>query len=287
MFVIDCPYLDLKQIYYSGQVYRWKRITDSKYIIFHKDKAVKVTQNKNKLIFSCSMEDFYDIWFDYFDMKTDYENINHKISISDEDLKDIADGNSGIRLLKQDLYETIIVSIFKFVYGTFRTKQMIEKLCLFCGKSKINSFSENGSFKWNVFPSPDRILKNKDIIEGEFEAVANNVISVCEAIQDGWLDLNVLSSMDYKNAYCYISDVLDERCVEYVCIHALHFTNIFPYILDSKFIEYLKNNLFGVSEDGISFFYEWYLTGVEEKAILYCYLYSEYFKPKGDFKWVW
>ena len=41
MFVIEVPYFNLDQIYNSYIAPRWIKLSDSKYIIIHEDKAVK------------------------------------------------------------------------------------------------------------------------------------------------------------------------------------------------------------------------------------------------------
>ena len=79
MYVIEILYLDLDQIYKSGQVFRWIKLKDGKYIVINKDKTVKVEQKKTRFIFDCSEEDFYNVWWKYFDLQTDYSIPNYSI----------------------------------------------------------------------------------------------------------------------------------------------------------------------------------------------------------------
>ena len=80
MFVIEVPYINLDQIYESGQVFSWIKLRDSKYVIPFGNQALKIEQQKERLIMSCTDEQFYDIWFYYFDMDTDYLAINSLFS---------------------------------------------------------------------------------------------------------------------------------------------------------------------------------------------------------------
>ena len=42
MYVLEIPCFDLKTIYLSKQSPRWIRVNDNKYIVLHKNKAVKI-----------------------------------------------------------------------------------------------------------------------------------------------------------------------------------------------------------------------------------------------------
>ena len=90
MFVIEVPYFNLDHIYNSGQAPRWIQLGQSpeksKYVIPHKGKALKIQQQRDKfdwtrhrLIMSCTEQDFYDIWFEYFDFKMDCLTENEKV----------------------------------------------------------------------------------------------------------------------------------------------------------------------------------------------------------------
>ena len=107
MFVIDVPFCNLDHIYNSGQAPRWIKLRDSKYIIPFKDKALKIEQQQDRsdltkcrLIISCSEEDFYNIWYEYFDLRTDYFDLNFKVKRLGGKFKVIANRGSGIHILK-------------------------------------------------------------------------------------------------------------------------------------------------------------------------------------------
>ena len=50
MYVIECPHLSLDKIFASGQVPRWRRMSDGKYLVTDGEQAVKVVQSR-----SCSI----------------------------------------------------------------------------------------------------------------------------------------------------------------------------------------------------------------------------------------
>jgi len=53
------------------------------------------------------IEDFKSIWFDYFDLGRDYSHIKEKV-MKDEIMREAVKFGSGIRLLKQNIWETLI-----------------------------------------------------------------------------------------------------------------------------------------------------------------------------------
>ena len=57
---------------------------------------------------SCDEEEFDKIWKDYFDFETSYSNIRAKIDFKDLFLKNSAETGKGIRILRQDPFETLI-----------------------------------------------------------------------------------------------------------------------------------------------------------------------------------
>ena len=61
MFIIEVPFLNLNQIYESKQSYRWKKVADNKYFIAYKDNILLIQQQKDRLCFICTEEEFYSI----------------------------------------------------------------------------------------------------------------------------------------------------------------------------------------------------------------------------------
>ena len=66
--------LDLDQIADSGQVFRWLRLGDGRYLIPSGSRETEARQDGNRLYLSCSEEDA-PFWHSYFDLDTDYGRI--------------------------------------------------------------------------------------------------------------------------------------------------------------------------------------------------------------------
>ncbi|MDE7423570.1 MAG: 8-oxoguanine DNA glycosylase, N-terminal domain-containing protein, partial [Lachnospiraceae bacterium] len=183
MFIINIPFMDLDQIYNSGQIFRWIKFRDGKYAIPHGDKCLKVEQQKDRFIMNCTDEDFYNIWYEYFDMNTDYMSLNYKSRGIDEDFKSKAVRASGVRILKQDLFEIIVSFILATATNIPNIKRMIEQIAVKCGKRHKQSMRECGQVKWYEFPTPEMILDKQYRLDDSFGLKRKeNVIKFCKSI---------------------------------------------------------------------------------------------------------
>lgn len=124
---IDC--FNLEQTANSGQCFRWKKIDDDKYFIPAYGRCLTISQIGNKFEMSCDEEEFQKIWSHYFDLETDYSAIIDRIDSKDKFLKAAADYGRGIRILNQELWETIISFIISQNNNIPRIKGSIERLC--------------------------------------------------------------------------------------------------------------------------------------------------------------
>ena len=96
-------------IFECGQCFRWNKQEDGSYTGIFKNNVINVKKENNNIIFSGICEgDIKEICTEYFDLKTDYEGIKRKLSGIDDYLKNSINYGQGIRILKQDLWETLI-----------------------------------------------------------------------------------------------------------------------------------------------------------------------------------
>ena len=129
---IICPDFSLDETLDCGQAFRWEK-TGSEFDITYKgfflDKFLEISQSGEKIIFhNTTPEDFENIWTDYFDFDTDYGKIKEQLS-EDETLKKACGFAGGIRLLRQDFWETLISFIISQNNNIPRIKGIISRLC--------------------------------------------------------------------------------------------------------------------------------------------------------------
>ena len=260
MFVIEVPYINLDQIYESGQVFSWIKLRDSKYVIPFGNQALKIEQQKERLIMSCTDDQFYNIWFYYFDMDTDYLAINYSVKRIDEYMKICANRGSGVRILRQDLFEMIITFALATATNIPRIKAMVESISKVCGIEHKQSMREAGRITWYEFPTPQSILENQDKLDQcKLGYRKDIIIGLCQDIVDGWLDLELLKTMEYAAAVEYLTEFkgIGPKVAKSICLYGLHMMNSFP--VDTHIQQMLEREFDMEYDEWV----QWYLSEVD------------------------
>lgn len=280
MFVIEAPFLNLDQIYDSGQVFTWIKLRDGKYVIPFKGQAMKIEQVKERLIMSCSEEQFFEIWFNYFDMITDYSEINYRSRNVSPHLKVCAVRGSGVRILRQDLFEMIITFALATATNIPRIRSMVNSICKVCGHKHEQSMREAGRVTWYEFPTPKDILDHaKDLDECKLGYRKDTILSLCKDILSGDLDLTHLEDLSYEDAKEYLMQFtgIGPKVADCICLYGLHHLQAFP--VDTH-IEKVLQDMFDCDAD---IFIDWYLDEIlaEYAGIIQQYLFfNEVNSPK-------
>lgn len=284
MFVIEVPFLNLDQIYNSGQIPRWIRLRDSKYVVQCGSKALKVEQQKNRLIMSCSEEDFYETWYKYFDFETDYAEAFYGLGRNEMFLKICAVRGQGVRILRYDLFESIITFMIASWCDLALTKHAVQMLNIVCGIKHVQAMREAGRITWYEFPTPETILENRDKLDARyFGFLKEKIIDVCQDIVNGWLDLDLLRTMTYVEAKEYLLqfESFDIRCAEQICLYGLHHLNAFP---EDDVVANAVDREFDCETD---LFVEWFIGDIQGyEGIVYQYILNNELNPPKNGDWL-
>ncbi len=264
MFIMNIPYFNLDQIYKSGQVFTWDRIDDGKYIVIFKDKAIKVEQRRDIISFSCSEEDFYGVWYDYFDLGTAYDSLHFKYRGLGEHFKISCNRCSGLHIIKQNLFEIIIGCCLETATSIERTRQMMRSISEKCGKRHKQSM--RGEVIWYEFPTPEQILKKQSQLTTADVGYKIDIITgICQDIVDGWLDLDLLRTMEFDEAVEYLTEFkgIGPKVAQSICLFGLHQLQAFP--IDTHITQMLEREF----EMGYDEWKEWYLSDVDKSDLGY------------------
>lgn len=152
---------ELKDIFECGQCFRWNEENDGSYTGVIKNAIINVKKENENIIFTgkCK-EEIKEIVEYYFDLNKNYEEIKEKLSNIDEYLKTSVEYGKGIRILNQDLWETIISFIISANNNIPRIKGIIERLSQKYG----NEIEWNGK-KYYTFPIAEQL---KDVTVEEY-----------------------------------------------------------------------------------------------------------------------
>ena len=122
--------MNLHQIANSGQCFRWQQINNNTYKIPAFGRELTISQDGNTFILSCDENEWNSLWGNYFDLETNYDEVENVImNTNDNFLKAAYEFGSGIRILRQDLWEAIVSFIISQNNNIPRIKKSIESLC--------------------------------------------------------------------------------------------------------------------------------------------------------------
>ena len=152
---------DLKDIFDCGQCFRWTIEEDESYTGVFKRNVINVKKTNNGILFKGICEDdIIPTVIDYFDLERDYEAIKTKLEKVDGNMKESIKYGQGIRILNQDLWETIISFIISANNNIPRIKGIIERL----SKKYGDKIVYNGK-EYYTFPTAEQL---KDVSIEEF-----------------------------------------------------------------------------------------------------------------------
>lgn len=131
--ILICESLDFKlsDTFDCGQCFRFNPDGNGGYIGTAYGKTVRITEDGNTITLHNTTEaDFYDVWYHFLDLDRDYGKIKLLLTnSSDSVMAKAVDYGGGIRILKQDLWETIVSFIISASNNIPRIKKIIELLC--------------------------------------------------------------------------------------------------------------------------------------------------------------
>jgi len=133
VIIKDIEDFDLSSTFDNGQCFRWNKTENDSYIGVAMNKTVEVYRDRcNLIIKNTDKKDFNDIWYRYFTLDVDYSKIK-KVLSNDPFIKKSIEYSPGLRLLRQDFYETLISFILSSNNNIQRIKKIINNICMAAG----------------------------------------------------------------------------------------------------------------------------------------------------------
>ena len=129
---IKSEFFSIYQTLTCGQVFRYKQISENEFFVISRDKICYLYQKDEYVTLKSEHLDYFR---QYFDLDRDYQKIVKSLSVFDE-LKEAINYGNGIRILKQDFYETVISFIISANNNIKRIQKIIETLCEKAGDKK-------------------------------------------------------------------------------------------------------------------------------------------------------
>ena len=144
---------ELKDIFDCGQCFRWNKEIDGSYTGVFGNNVLNISKQGKDVIFKGICEENIETTCKkYFDLDRNYEEIKEKLSKIDKHMKESIEYGSGIRILNQDLWETIISFIISANNNIPRIKGIIERI----SKKYGNEIIYNGK-SYYTFPTVEEL----------------------------------------------------------------------------------------------------------------------------------
>ena len=144
-----------KHIFDCGQCFRWNEMADGSYTGTFGRNVLNVKKENKEIRFKGLVDgNIEDICNKYFDLDRDYEKIKKDLSKIDNNMKTSINYGEGIRLLNQDLWETIISFIISANNNIPRIKGIIDRISKTYGEKIVWEGKE-----YYTFPTPKQLSK--------------------------------------------------------------------------------------------------------------------------------
>ena len=209
MVTVKIPFLDLLKVADSGQAFRIRVIDDAHVELVAFGRYLQIAKTaKDTFAFSCDEKEFEDIWKPYLDLGRDYGKIVRSIDKNDEYLIAAAKFGEGIRILKQDIFETTISYIISQRRSIPSITTSVERISKLCGK-KIKAPKLEDPFvaplekEYYAFPTPEELtnLPYKELENTGVGYRAPYIARAAEEFSSGKLDPDALSALSDDDLY--------------------------------------------------------------------------------------
>lgn len=254
---IEIENLDLEQIARSGQCFNFiscksDQTNDTIWCIPYKDSLLTAMQRGNVLWLSCSEREWKEKFAILFDNDRDYKALGRQIlDSSDLHLREAYMKGSGIRILRQDLWEVIISFMISQNNNISRITKSVAAIRSRCGHSILNNYrdaSESGEglsaeerellakaaeFGQSVKAFPSAFEISDELLDDTTLGLgyrAPYIKAMCRYTRENpeWLD--ELAAKDYQSARSELMSHLGigAKVADCICLFGLGHTEAFP-----------------------------------------------------------
>lgn len=194
---IEKPF-KLNETVTCGQIFRFFPLDDGSFDIIIKDRVINVYMEDNYLCVSSNNEDnLEEVVINYFDLDNDYDVMNEFLIKNDEKIKPAVEFSSGLVMIKQDPFETVMSYIISANNGVPQIASALNNIAKNYGEKII--FNEK---EYYLFP------RYKDLKDLSVEAFRNCKVgfrdkylkSMVDKLNNNEINLDEFYSLDTKEA---------------------------------------------------------------------------------------
>lgn len=188
MFAIEVPGLSLRDTFASRQSLMWDlcmTLDGPCWLVTDGGKACKASQRGDRLLITGSEEDFFDTWFDYFDMSVDYTELDREARRLCLPISRAARLARGVRMLNIDPFESMLTQALWWGCDSTAAKAKLRAVCRLTGNVKKKSYNGVGAVEHVFIPGYDDLMANLWRLEGVLSRRdVNKVVSLYNWFED-------------------------------------------------------------------------------------------------------
>ncbi len=219
--VIENPDFDIRRTFTCGQCFRWKE-TEGGFEGIARGRRLMISQKESTVTLHDVPEADIPMWLEYFDLNTDYSAIVERLS-EDETLKKACSCSRGIRILKQEPFETLISFIISQNNNIPRISGIIDRLC--------KSFGEkiDGGY---AFPDEKRLcgITPEGLAPLRAGFRARYICDAVKKMNGGEISFEEINALPTDKARELLKKItgVGDKVADCVLLFAFHKTDAFP-----------------------------------------------------------
>ena len=200
-YKIKSDSFELADVFDCGQCFRWNIENDGSYTGVFKKIVLNVKKIDDEVIFNgvnYGTNDSIEEINHYFDLNRNYDELKSKLEKIDDYMKNSIEFGKGIRILNQDLWETIISFIISANNNIPRIKGIIDRL-----SEKYGERLEYAGREYYSFPEP---IALKDVSVSEYRSLGLGfrdirLFETTQKVLSNEFDLNGQGNLDTATVY--------------------------------------------------------------------------------------
>ncbi len=265
----NIDHFDLEQTFLCGQAFRWDKDESGTFYGIVGNSVAKVYRHDENTIYIESSNPDLVFWSHYLNFNCNYNTVEQELS-DDKILLPCIEAGRGIRILKQDLWETIVSFIISANNNIPRIKKIINKLCeLFGDKIEFDGKTFYG------FPTPETLAKLEisDLAPIRAGFRDKYILDAAKKLVSGAVNLSEIVKFNNSSAKAELMKIkgVGTKVADCVLLFSLGRHDIFPLDVWTKRI---INEVYGIDGKDVPGFVQEHFgknAGIAQQYLYYYY----------------
>lgn len=171
MVAITVPGFSLDCTFDARQSLMWQKVFSFDghcYIVVNGQNACRISQAKDRILISGSEEDFFNVWFKYFDLDVDYIALDRACRSLGYIISRASRLAYGVHMLNVDPVESMLTQLLWWKCDFYRARNKLRLLCSIAGTRKAHHYDGIGMVDVAFVPTLDQLNANKGLLRNVF-----------------------------------------------------------------------------------------------------------------------